>query len=549
MNGFPEKETLDIEFKSDLKSLPDVDLVDAVVGMANTTAGELYLGVEDDGTATGLCPAHQDAIGVVALIANKTQPSLSVKAEILERDGKRIMRIAIPNSRVIVATADGKVLKRRLKVDGSPENVPMYPYELTSRLSELGSFDYSNTVLWNACMDDLDANERNRLRTIIRVHGGERNLLDLDDDELDKALNLARVEQGALRPTVTGLLLLGKKESLRRFLPTATSVFQVLEGASVRMNEKMVAPLLETLAFFEQNFKAWNPSTEVEDGLLRIPVPEFSEDAFREGIVNAFCHRDYAMMQSVRLAIEDEGLTISSPGGFIEGVNLRNLLTVEPHGRNPALADALKRIGLAERTGRGIDRIYQGSIIYGRPMPDYSESTSTVVKLFIQRAAPDFPFAKMIANEENRLGRSLPINSLLILSVLKDQRRLDLRGLADITNIGETRLRANVEKLLERGLVESARDGKRRIYFLSAKVYRAQDDAMGYVRQTGIDQVKHEEMTLKLLDAQGYATRKNLCELLGVSEGQSYRILKKLSDQGVIVKTGKGRSARYILMK
>lgn len=35
---------------------------------------------------------------------------------------------------------------------------------------------------------------------------------------------------------------------------------------------------------------------------------------------------------------------------------LENLLTVEPHGRNIALADALKRIGLTERTGRGIKR-------------------------------------------------------------------------------------------------------------------------------------------------------------------------------------------------
>jgi len=43
-------------------------------------------------------------------------------------------------------------------------------------------------------------------------------------------------------------------------------------------------------------------------------------------------------------------MTISSPGGFIEGVSWNNLLTVEPHGRNPALADALKRIGLAEES-------------------------------------------------------------------------------------------------------------------------------------------------------------------------------------------------------
>jgi ATP-dependent DNA helicase RecG len=39
------------------------------------------------------------------------------------------------------------------------------------------------------------------------------------------------------------------------------------------------------------------------------------------------------------------------------------------------VAIALKRIGQVERTGRGIDRIFEDSIIYGRPWPDYSEST------------------------------------------------------------------------------------------------------------------------------------------------------------------------------
>ena len=51
-----------------------------------------------------------------------------------------------------------------------------------------------------------------------------------------------------------------------------------------------------------------------------------------------------------KVLIDDEGMTISNPGGFIDGVNLKNLLTVEPHGRNPALADAMKRIGLAEKS-------------------------------------------------------------------------------------------------------------------------------------------------------------------------------------------------------
>ena len=64
------------------------------------------------------------------------------------------------------------------------------------------------------------------------------------------------------------------------------------------------------------------------------------------------------MMGRIRVLIDDYGLTISNPGGFIEGVTLDNLLEIDPHGRNTALADALKRIGLAERTGRG-DRLVE----------------------------------------------------------------------------------------------------------------------------------------------------------------------------------------------
>lgn len=49
MRTIPEKESLTIEFKSDRSGYSDADLVDEIVGMANTQGGDLYLGVEDDG--------------------------------------------------------------------------------------------------------------------------------------------------------------------------------------------------------------------------------------------------------------------------------------------------------------------------------------------------------------------------------------------------------------------------------------------------------------------------------------------------------------------
>lgn len=546
MRTIPYKETLTVEFKSDIKKLSDNVLIDEIVGMTNTDGGHLYLGVEDDGEITGVHKHHADEIGVVALIANKTVPSVSVRAELIEEEGKNVLMISIPVSRGITATTDGKILRRRLKLDGTPENVPMYPYEIPGRLSELSLLDYSAQIIQGATIEDLDENERIRLRKIIKYRKGDQTLLDLSDEELDKALQLVKEDNGVIYPTVTGMLILGKEARLAELIPTAKASFQVLEGTQIRKNEQYAKPLLAVFEMFEEYMQAWNPEREMEYGLFRVPIPEFSKEAFREGLVNAFCHRDYTILQAVRVAIEDEGLTISSPGGFIEGVNLQNLLTVEPHGRNPVLADALKRIGLAEKTGRGIDRIFEGSIVYGRPLPDYSESTERLVKLFIQRAEADLPFTKMISNEENRLGRSLPINSLLILSALRHNRRMNIHELSEMLHISEIRTKANVERIVESGLVEATGNGKARSYMLSLQVYKEQYNTIGYVRQTGINSLKHEALILELASKQnGYITRDNVVELLGMTTSQAYRILKKMADKGKLVLEGTGRASRY----
>ncbi len=93
-------------------------------------------------------------------------------------------------------------------------------------------------------------------------------------------------------------------------------------------------------------------------------------------------------------------LSVSNPGGFVEGVTLDNLLVVEPKPRNPFLADIIKRIGLAERTGRSVDLIYEGMLRYGRPGPDYTRSDYTTVVVHLTNAAADIDFLKMIVSVE-----------------------------------------------------------------------------------------------------------------------------------------------------
>ena len=551
MCELPKKETLTVEFKSDRgKGYSDEGLVDEIVGMTNTEGGTLYLGIEDDGRVSGIVKHHQDPIGLAALIANRTRPSLSVRTEILYSDDLPVMAISIPKSYSVIATVSGKILKRRLKVDGSPEVIPMYPYEIYTRLSDLRKLDFSAQPIQDGTAEDLDPNQLFRLRETIQNQNGDQQLLALSDEELEQALRLTVRVGEAVYPTLTGLLLVGKESSLKRLVPTAGAVFQVMQGTRVVMNESFTKPIVELVELFSSYMKAWNPEKEFDYGLFRIPIPEFSRPAFREGLINAFAHRDYSMMGSVRIQVSDEGLIISNPGGFIEGITLENLLTAEPCGRNPLLSDALKRIGLAERTGRGIDRIFEGSLTFGRPWPDYSESTTKQVTLFIPRAKADTDFIQMIMDEQKSMGHPLAINTLLILSVLYSERKVSEHDLAERIHVSLTRLKPLIETLIERGVVEEIGRTSQRMLMLGQKVYRKTGKSKEYTRQRGIDQVRFPEMILKLAESQnGAVTKTDVAELLHVSKPKAYELLQQLCEERQLVLTGRGRYAKYELSK
>lgn len=541
----PKKETLTIEFKSDRNKLKNSDIFDAVVAFANTEGGDLYLGIEDSGEVTGVHKEHNNHTTLAAFIANNTLPPVSVRAEIIE-DIHPVLKISVPKSyNGIVATISGKVLRRRIKADGTPENVPMYPAEFASRLSELRMIDYSAMPVLECSIDDFDPLEIEHLRNVILSYNGERSLLDLSDEDLFKALGLVRDFNGQLVPTITGLLLIGRIDALKCHIPTHTSSFQVLSGTDVKVNEDMCLPLLSTIDKINTYMDAWNPEQEIEMGLFRISIPDFNKRAFREALVNAFSHRDYSKMGRVRIAINDDGITIANPGGFIEGVSIKNLLTAEPHGRNPQLADALKRIGLAEKTGRGIDRIYEGSLLYGNPLPDYSNSTPVTVSLFIPRSKPDPQIAKLVSSEQNRLGRPLSLNTLLVLNVLKDMPRSNLTDLAESVNLSEIATKAILDNSIECGIVDIYGSGRNRTYILSPKVYSTKSKRIGYVRQVDIDETRYPELIINLAKTNEFISRADVVQLLHVDNNKAYRLLKSLVDQGVLEPINKGRYAKY----
>lgn len=539
-------ESLTLEFKSDSKGLPDRDLVASVVSLANTHGGELLLGIEDDGRVTGLHASHKNVAVIPAMIANRTNPAISVRAEKHFVKGVEIACIHVPQSRQLVSTSDGLLLRRRLKLDGTPEAVPFYPHEFVQRQSSLGLVDPSAILIETVAAEDLDSMQRLRIRKAIQKYGGERSLSVLADEELDGALGLCREGKDSRHPTIAGLLLLGKEEMLRQHIPAHEVAFQVLHGTEVKVNEFYRKPLLETFEEVELHLKARMEEEEIQVGLFRVPVPNYEMHAFREAFVNALVHRDFSRLGAVHVKIADDGLTISNPGGFIEGVTLENFLVADPRSRNPLLADIMKRIGLAERTGRGIDRIYQGMLRYGRPAPDYSLSSAFAVVVHFANAAADLEFLRMIIEREEAPG-AMPVDALIILSRLRDERRLTTADLALSVQKPEHRVRATLEKLVENGFLEPHGNGRGRTYTLSVKIYRSTGKKAEYVRQAGFAPFQQEQMVLSYIGKHGSIKRADVMDLCHINGPQAYRLLKRLKESGRLKQTGERKQVVYTL--
>lgn len=547
-------ETLALEFKGEEREpLSDSALVEAVVCLANRRDGDIgwiLVGVEDDGRITGARHRHgvkTDPHRVQALVANRTRPSLSVRAEIVALEGKVVVAVEVPAARSPVCTSDGRYLRRAIGGDGRPACLPMHFHEMQSLQGDRGQLDYSALPVAGSRWEDLDPLEFERFRRFVRESQGRGDaaLVDLPDLELAKALGAVQANHTVAAVRVLGLLLFGREEALRRLLPTHEVAFQVLAGRKVEVNDFFRWPLLRVLDELLARFRARNREEEVLVGMLRVGVPDYPPAAFREAVANALIHRDYTRLGAVHVQWHDDRIEIGNPGGFPEGVRLDNLLVTQPRPRNPLLADAFKRAGVVERTARGIDTIFFEQLRNGRPAPSYGRSNETGVVLVLPGGKANLAFARLVA-EESQADRPLTLDGLLLLNHLWLDRRLTTSEAAALIQRPEGEARGRLQRLVESGLAESRGERKGRTWHLSAAAYRRLGDKAAYVRQRGFEPLQQEQMVLQYVEKHGSVSRAEAAGLCQLSPPQAYRLLQRLERQGLLSRSGaRGRGVRY----
>ena len=373
--------------------------------------------------------------------------------------------------------------------------------------------------------------------------------MNLEDKELAKALGITTAKDGEQLPTLTGLLLVGRKSALKEYVPTHEVAFQVLKETQVVVNKFYHWSLLRCIERILEAFQVRNEEREINVGLFRVGIPAYDPRGFREALNNAIVHRDYGSLGAVHVQLHDDRILISNPGGFIQGVRIENLLTVGPKPRNPRLADCFKRIGLVERTGRGVNIIFSGQLRNGRVPPNYELSTETNVSITLYGGPADLDFVQLILSEENKRNQILSVSELLILDYIRREGDINTNSASRLIQRPEGDTRTILESLVEHGLLERRGIGRSRTYHLSAGIYRELGQPEAYVRARGFETLQMEQMINQYVEAHGRITRQDTAELCRLNENQASYLLRKLIDKGTLRLVGRGRGAYYEIAK
>lgn len=544
-------ESLIVEFKDEPKApISDTGIVEDVICMANSNGGYIFIGVNDSGKITGAKPRHEDRIDAArmqAMVFNNTVPNLSVNIDVVEIQDENVIVINVPQSKVPVGTAKGKYQKRVILSDGKPACIPWFIHQMTADTVERGEVDYSSNKMIECSENDLDPIEFNRLRTFMKNSAtAHKYLLELSDKELAGALGL----MSSSHPTIAGLLILGKEEAIAQNIPTHEVAFQMFSGLDLQINNFMKTPLLKSLEIIMGYFNSHNKEKEMMLPVgIRHGIPDYSPSGFREGVINSLVHRNYSKIGGILVQWFEDRIEITNPGGFVEGITIDNILVTPPKPRNRTLADVFNRIGLVERSGRGVDSIYQGQIRYGRPIPDYTRTTPNDVVLVLNGGSANLEFASFIIENE-RSGNPLDINEMLILNELQREKNIDMARARKLTQQqSDSAIRATFSKLMDRGYIEKRGDKKWRTYHLSSMLYNVLGKPLQYTKQRGFDRLQQEQMVMQHVSEYGQIKKREVVELCNITQNQAVALLRRLIKSGKLQLIGERKAAFYVLKK
>ena len=182
------------------------------------------------------------------------------------------------------------------------------------------------------------------------------------------------------------------------------------------------------------------------EGLYRKDSYELPPEALREAIVNAVAHRDYRQHAYVQVSVSPGRVEVVSPGALFDGLTKDEMVSGKSKLRNPVLADIFHKMGMIEKWGTGLPRIFARCAKAGVPAPLVTIGGSTVAISFKRRGeSVTHECVTSVGNVGNPVGNvGNPVGNVnagdsnldqVIMKCLRDDAKMSAARIAKIANV------------------------------------------------------------------------------------------------------------------
>lgn len=315
--------------------------------------------------------------------------------------------------------------------------------------------------------------------------------------------------------------------------------------------------LLEQISSVEALMDGTNDRVTLSGAFSERQVRLLPPRAVREAVLNGVVHRDWNQDEptAVTWVEADSSLEVTSPGGFVGGVTASNVLT-RRFSRSPALADAVRALGLVDKQGIGVDRMYREMVVLGHRPPVLVEETGPRVRARLRGGVPVVPVMRLVDEIEPR-ARQSDVQVALIVYFLLHHPFTDAQQAAKLLQRTVQESQEALETtaacvLAGEPLIEPYRD----VWLLSAAtkklVQRATDDLVALRRRGVLSYVSPDapgaaRVVRQWLSAHARISSGDYVALTGRTYAGARRVLERLSADGLLVRgETAGRSAHFL---
>ena len=455
-------ESKNIEYKV---SLPDKSekYMKTIVAFANTQGGKLIVGVDDK--THQIVGVENDVLfqmmdGIANAVSDSCVPQIIPDIEPQTVDGKTVIVVSVEagKNRPYYLKSKGKDNGTYIRVAGTsrqafPEKIKELEME-GARISwdELTCVGYpvSEEATEKLCQDI----EKFRKKAGMAEHSVKKEQL----------INwkILKQSEGQLLATNAYALLTSDYFS---FAKTQCAVFKGTDRAVFLDKREFTGPIYtqieEAVDFVLRNIRLG----ATIDGLVRKEKYELPPEAIREMIINAHCHRNLLDESCIQVAVYDDRLEVTSPGGLYNGLTYEEVMNGHSKIRNKGIANIFSQMGLVEAWGSGIKRILNAAEEYGLPRPRFQEFDNMFRVEVFRNSFPRTNEKESIGEASEKHRRSIgeaseaewrtDLNDTQqkIIKLLSEDHQLSAVKLAEKIGVASRNIENNIKKLKEYGIL------------------------------------------------------------------------------------------------